>query len=156
MASMNKDFWIHYIPFLSVYRWLASNIGPFESYLPLCLTISEIRMASQIERRLSHIEYSDKICIEAIRGERLPEALGLPVVQHSVIRGIRYHDGFAEELMGSLPAFTRALCARSIMSNRVLPKSQKKNDYIVLLQDEDRLAQPIYPRGPQHFVFPYN
>ncbi|KJJ29148.1 hypothetical protein AFLA70_13g006030 [Aspergillus flavus AF70] len=100
-------------------------------------------MASQIERRLSHIEYSDKICIEAIRGERLPEALGLPVVQHSVIRGIRYHDGFAEELMGSLPAFTRALCARSIMSNRV-PQINQPEDIPYCIWHPDVATEATY------------
>ncbi len=36
-----------------------------------------------------------------------------------VIRGIRHHAGFGEELHGSLPEFTRALNARRIMSGEV-------------------------------------
>lgn len=53
----------------------------------------------------------------AIRGEGVPQNLGLPLARLCVVRGIRYHHGFAQELHGTLDLFTRPLDARSIMSN---------------------------------------
>ena len=45
--------------------------------------------------------------------------LGWVRAQVFVLRGIRTYDGFAEELYGHLPEFTRARNARAKMSNRV-------------------------------------
>lgn len=72
-------------------------------------------------KRLSVTLYNKDDCNSAIRGEKIPIALGLNVTRFSVIRGIRHHDGFAHELRGLLPEFTRALNARAIMSG-VIPE----------------------------------
>ena len=69
-----------------------------------------------MDRLLVH-KYDEEDCLAAIHGQRLPMALGLPLVRLCVVRGIRYHPGFAEELYGLDPLFTRALNARRIMSN---------------------------------------
>ncbi|CAG8894803.1 unnamed protein product [Penicillium egyptiacum] len=45
-----------------------------------------------------------------------------------MVRGIRTHDGFAQELHGHLPEFTGALNARAIMSNRV-PNMRSPDDF---------------------------
>jgi hypothetical protein len=74
-----------------------------------------------LEYRLSLADYNAIECFAAVRGEKVPFALGLPVTRLCVIRGIRYHDGFATGLHGLAdhPDFTRALNARSIMSNDI-------------------------------------
>jgi hypothetical protein len=74
-----------------------------------------------LEERLRITKYSRSECSAAIRGEEVPHALGHPLHRLCVIRGISYHYGFGNELRGLLPAFTRALNARSIMSN-VIPE----------------------------------
>lgn len=58
-------------------------------------------------------------CIAAIRGQRVPPTLDPEIARLCVIRGIRYHDGFASELHGTAIEYTRALNARAIMSNRI-------------------------------------
>jgi hypothetical protein len=58
--------------------------------------------------------------LAAIRGERVPDNPTFRLPRLCLVRGIRTHDGFAQELHGQLPEFTRALNARAIMSNRVL------------------------------------
>lgn len=72
-----------------------------------------------IQTRLRLFKYDRNACKAAIYGERIPHALGLPLTRNCVVRGIRYHDGFGEELRGVLPMFTRALNARSIMSDHI-------------------------------------
>ncbi|EME81303.1 uncharacterized protein MYCFIDRAFT_81375 [Pseudocercospora fijiensis CIRAD86] len=72
-----------------------------------------------LRRRLKTKQYDPDDCIAAIKGQRIPSALGLPLLRLCTIRGIRFNDGFAKDLRGILPSFTRALNARDIMSNRV-------------------------------------
>ncbi|KAJ5522487.1 hypothetical protein N7527_006602 [Penicillium freii] len=55
------------------------------------------------------VRLEDLPCNAAIRGQKVPGALGLKVQRFAVIRGIRHHDGFAHELRGITPEFTRAL-----------------------------------------------
>lgn len=69
--------------------------------------------------RLKAEKYSAKEYAAAINGETVPEALGLHLTRMCMIRGIRYHEGFASDLRGAAPEFTRALNAREIMSNRI-------------------------------------
>ncbi|KAL4811086.1 hypothetical protein BDV18DRAFT_5120 [Aspergillus unguis] len=68
------------------------------------------------ERRLAISKFDPEDCENAIHGRRVPATLGDPVHRYCAIRGIRYHHGFAQELRGVLPEFTRALNARDIMS----------------------------------------
>lgn len=91
------------------------------------MSISE-HAAGDMATRLHLYTYSEAACRAAIRGERVPYELGLPVTRLCFIRGLRYCDGFGEELRGMHPTFTRALNARSIMSNRI--PDIKNNDEI--------------------------
>ncbi len=77
------------------------------------------RGPSTMKERLYIKKYDAHDCLLAIRGEKIPTALGLNVTRLCVIRGIRYHAGFGEELRGLLPEFTRTLNARRIMSGEV-------------------------------------
>ncbi|KAJ0419521.1 hypothetical protein BJY00DRAFT_313910 [Aspergillus carlsbadensis] len=63
----------------------------------------------------------------ALKGEAVPPSLLNFVTVRCLVRGIRYHDGFAKELHNNLeqPMITRALNARAIMSNRV-PETLKQ------------------------------
>ncbi|GFF48409.1 hypothetical protein IFM58399_08293 [Aspergillus lentulus] len=64
-------------------------------------------------------KYNEQDCLLAVRGQRIPKALGEEITQLCVVRGIRYHPGFATELRGLCPKFTRALNARDIMSDKI-------------------------------------
>jgi hypothetical protein len=72
-----------------------------------------------IESRLNFFEYDKSACGAAIRGEKIPHALGLQLTRNCSVHGIRYHPGFGKELRGAFPEFTRALNARSIMRNQI-------------------------------------
>lgn len=101
-------------------------------------------------------KYDEQQLNLAIRGEKVPNCMGLEVARRCVIRGMRYHDGFATELRGMFPEFTRALNARSIMSGRI-PEMQAPEDipyciwYPEVASEETyrRLAQ-IYPQMRYH------
>ncbi|KAL2837090.1 hypothetical protein BJX68DRAFT_273228 [Aspergillus pseudodeflectus] len=69
--------------------------------------------------------------IAALKGEAVPPSLLNFVTVRCLIRGIRYHDGFAKELHNNpeQPMITRALNARAIMSNRVPLMSQEQFPY---------------------------
>ena len=72
-----------------------------------------------------HVQrYNERDCAAAICGFAIPPKLGNDVAKLCTVRGIRYCPGFATELSGALPLFTRALNARSIMSNCVPDMSQ--------------------------------
>lgn len=82
-----------------------------------------------LEDRLKITKFDRKACLAAMKGEEVPFALGDPVHRLCIIRGIRYHHKYGNELHGVLPAFTRALNARSIMSN-VIPASFTSADEV--------------------------
>jgi len=65
--------------------------------------------------------YNPEVCIAALRGVKVPEPEDLDYSTHKlcVIRGIRYHPGFATLLHGTNIEFTHALNARRIMSNDI-------------------------------------
>lgn len=77
-----------------------------------------------MEKRLAMAKYNAEDCNDAIHGTRIPKALGLQVHRLCTIRGIRHHYGFAQELRGVTPEFTRALNARDIMSGIIPTISQ--------------------------------
>jgi hypothetical protein len=74
-------------------------------------------------------KYYQEDCDAAIRGEKIPQNFGSPPMRQCLIRGIRYHHGFATELQGhaKLKDVNRALNARSIMSN-VIPETMASYD----------------------------
>ncbi|KAK5656633.1 hypothetical protein OQA88_4613 [Cercophora sp. LCS_1] len=77
-------------------------------------------MASDdLSARLASQDADLASCISAMRGEKVPWAIGSPVVEFCLIRGMRYHHGFASELKSASPTLTRAWNARRIMSNEV-------------------------------------
>jgi hypothetical protein len=80
-----------------------------------------------MQNRMSGMHIYDNI-IAAIRGQSVPKEPNSLLARLCVIRGIRSHDGFAEELRGYLPEFTRALNARAIMSNRI-PDMEAAEDF---------------------------
>ncbi|KAH8667087.1 hypothetical protein BX600DRAFT_463143 [Xylariales sp. PMI_506] len=73
-------------------------------------------------------------CLAAINGERVPPAAleqGQLALQLCVIRGIRYHYGFAAELRNAgteHPEYIRALNARDIMSD-IIPEIVKPREF---------------------------
>jgi hypothetical protein len=81
-----------------------------------------------IKSRFHLFKYDKSACEAAIRGEEVLYALGLPLTLHCIVRGIRYHHGFGEEFRGMLPVFTRALNARSIMSDRI-PSMSSESEF---------------------------
>lgn len=76
-------------------------------------------MTTITQQNLRSRKYNYEECRSLIRGENIPFSLGLPITRRCAIRGIRYHPGFGKELRGLRPEFTRALNARSIMSDEI-------------------------------------
>ncbi len=84
----------------------------------------------------------------------MPHALGLRLTQLCLIRGIRYHYGFAQELRGTTDEFTRALNARSIMNNIILDISLEKPEdipYCIWFPDvpSEKTCRELAKRYPQ-------
>ncbi|KAJ6073192.1 hypothetical protein N7467_011277 [Penicillium canescens] len=75
-------------------------------------------------KRLTIAKYDAEDCKDAIHGSRIPKTMGEQVHRLCTIRGIRHHYGFAQELRGVTPEFTRALNARDIMSGIIPTISQ--------------------------------
>jgi hypothetical protein len=108
--------------------------------------------APLVSDRLSTQRYNADDCLAAIRGERVPFALGLPLIRLCVIRGIRYHTDFAKDLYGNLPEFTRALNARMIMSNVIPDMDDAPEDEIpYCIWHPDVASQSTYRRLVQRF-----
>lgn len=80
-----------------------------------------------LERRVAIVKFNKEDCEDAIHGRRLPATFGHQVHRLCIIRGIRYHYGFAQELRGLTPEFTRALNARDIMSG-IIPTISKPDE----------------------------
>lgn len=77
-----------------------------------------------IEARLKIKKYSSDECNAAIHGQQIPVALGYELNRLSVFRGILHYHGFAQELRGVTPEFTRALNARDIMTGIIPTMSE--------------------------------
>lgn len=72
-----------------------------------------------LNTRLAKQDVDMASCVAAMRGERVPLALGSPLIQFCLIRGIRYHPNFADDVRHATPALSRAWNARRIMSNEI-------------------------------------
>ncbi|KAF1985683.1 alpha/beta-hydrolase [Aulographum hederae CBS 113979] len=70
--------------------------------------------------------FTTRDCLAAIRGESVPRRLGVLAARRAVVSGIRHHPGFATVLHGTCGEFTRALNARSIMSD-IIPDMDMDN-----------------------------
>lgn len=77
-----------------------------------------------MEKRLAIAKYDAESCKDAIYGSRILETLGEQVHRLYTIRGIQHHYGFAQELRGVAPEFTRALNAWDIISGTIPTISQ--------------------------------
>ena len=95
------------------------------------------------KKSLSNERYNAKECFLAIRGQCIPQTLGEEITRLCVIRGIRYHPGFAKELHGLLPEFTRALNSRDIMSNK-LPEMNDPEDFPYCIWYPDTATEATY------------
>lgn len=103
-----------------------------------------------LTERLRITEYSRSACFAAIRGEAIPYALGHPLHRLCVVRGIRYHYGFGTELHGVLSVFTRALNARSIMSN-VLPELESPDTIPYCIWHPETASEDTYRKLVQKY-----
>jgi hypothetical protein len=78
---------------------------------------------------LQDFRFNQRVLEDAINGFRVPEYLGLELVQLCVVAGIRRHAGFSHELRGLTPRFTRALNAQAIMYSRDIPDMNDPEDF---------------------------
>uniref|UniRef100_A0A093V921 Putative killer plasmid pGKl-2 protein 1 n=1 Tax=Talaromyces marneffei PM1 TaxID=1077442 RepID=A0A093V921_TALMA len=74
--------------------------------------------------RLRSLAFNMGEARDALRGKTVPKSLGRRVTRLCVIRGIRYHEQFAEhpdleQMRQYVPEISRALNARAIMSNKI-------------------------------------
>lgn len=100
--------------------------------------------------RLNIKKFSREDATAAVKGERIPDALGLPLLRLCTIRGIRYHDGFGHELRGVTDEFTRALNARAIMSNRV-PEIKDEQEIPYCIWHPEVATEETYRRVVQKY-----
>lgn len=84
-------------------------------------------------------------CKLAMRGKKVPTNFEHDVVKYCIIRGIRYHPGFALELQDRLPEFRRALNARSIMSNEI-PEMTNSDEFPYCFWHPDVASEETYCR----------
>ncbi|KAF5014971.1 hypothetical protein F66182_13857, partial [Fusarium sp. NRRL 66182] len=79
-----------------------------------------------MEARLRSLAFDMREAKDALRGKTVPKSLGRKVTRLCVIRGIRYHEQFAEhpdleQIRQYVPDIARAINARAIMSNKIPP-----------------------------------
>lgn len=78
-----------------------------------------------LSQRLDSQQYDRQDILKALRGEKLPEHLGYPLIKLCTISGILHSPTFADGEAAPLrhlpehPEFTRALNARAIMCNHI-------------------------------------
>ena len=94
-------------------------------------------------KRLTATYYSEEECELALQGRQIPQGLGRKVTQACVVRGIRRHPGFATELHGTLPIFTRALNARRIISDSI-PDMTEPEEFPYCIWYPDVAKESIY------------
>lgn len=110
-----------------------------------------ISTRASLEERLHITHYSRSACLAALRGVEVPYALGHPLHRLCTTRGIRYRPGFGQELHGVLPIFTRALNARSIMSNAV-PVLESPKDVPYCIWHPATASEEIYRELAQRYA----
>lgn len=85
--------------------------------------------------------------------KKLPHALESPTTRLCIIRGIRYHNGFATELYSQdreYPEFTRALNARSIMSGTI-PDMNEPHEFPHCIWHPDIASEATYRELAQRY-----
>jgi hypothetical protein len=98
-----------------------------------------------LEERLHIKHYDASECSAAIRGEKVPFALGFPVTRLCVLRGIRYHSGLGSELrvIPDHPEFTGTLNARLIIDN-VIPDTASPEEFAYCIWHPDVAREETY------------
>lgn len=88
---------------------------------------------NSMEDRLRSLAFDMREAKEALHGKTVPKSLGRRVTRLCVIRGIRYHEQFAEhpdleQMRQYVPEIRRAINARAIMSNKIpsMPEAQDR------------------------------
>ncbi|PGH26848.1 hypothetical protein AJ80_01429 [Polytolypa hystricis UAMH7299] len=108
--------------------------------------VEELRTTNLSLPEIFHLEYYHaEECAAAIRGEKVPYCLGHLVARLCVLRGIRYHAGFATEFrdLSDHPEFSRALNARSIMSNDI-PNMTSPEEFPYCIWHPDVATEETY------------
>lgn len=102
------------------------QIGLLINYIvqsPFNNIVSMANNPATLNERLRSMAFSASEAHDAIRGVAIPNSLGRRAMRLCIIRGIRYHDAFANgpqaQALREWPEFARALNARAIMSNSV-------------------------------------
>ncbi|KGQ09459.1 hypothetical protein BBAD15_g5206 [Beauveria bassiana D1-5] len=100
-----------------------------------------------LRQRLRAMTFSASEARDAIRGVAVPDTLGRRVMRLCVIRGIRYHEEFAQsrqaQALRAWPEFARALNARAIMSNSV-PDMARDDDVPYCIWHPDTATEDTY------------
>lgn len=101
-----------------------------------------------ISNAFQNVKYNYGECLQAIRGIKLPANLGSRIARICAVRGIRHHAAFATiaKILHGLPEcpeITRALNARSIMSN-VIPEMSNPNDVPYCIWHPDLATESTY------------
>jgi hypothetical protein len=86
-------------------------------------------MAHPRQSALQDLRFNQRVLEDAINGVRIPDYLGLELVQLCVVAGIRRNAGFGHELRGLAPRFTRALNAQAIMYSREIPDMNDPEEF---------------------------
>ncbi|THX56761.1 hypothetical protein D6D11_03400 [Aureobasidium pullulans] len=86
-------------------------------------------MAHPRQSALQDFRLNQRVLQDAINGVRIPDYLGLELVQLCVVAGIRRNVGFGYELRGLTPRFTRALNAQAIMYSRDIPDMKDPEEF---------------------------
>lgn len=111
---------LNLFPRASSYLIMPSKDKPRKPHPPLDQVPLEIRIKIK--------KFSPDVCNAAIHGQKIPVALGYEMNRFSVIRGIRHHPGFGQDLCGVTPEFTCALNARDIMSG-IIPTMSEPDEF---------------------------
>ncbi|KAJ9615590.1 hypothetical protein H2200_001665 [Cladophialophora chaetospira] len=85
-------------------------------------------LTDQFTESLKIKKFDQHECLSALRGEAVPKALGFESTQLCVVRGILHYPGFGSALHNVTPRITRALNARSIMSD-IIPDMTAQEDF---------------------------
>ncbi|OAA45952.1 hypothetical protein BBO_03593 [Beauveria brongniartii RCEF 3172] len=105
------------------------------------------KIPATLRERLRDMTFSASEARDAIRGVAVPNAVGRRAMRLCVIRGIRYHDEFAQspqaQALRPWPEFARALNARAIMSDSV-PDMARDDDVPYCIWHPDTATEDTY------------
>lgn len=116
-------------------------------------TAVQLRSKEYEEEREKRLRRFDMSWIkDALWGFRIPPTMELELAQRAVIRGIRYRDGFAQELHGTDLRLTRPMNVQAIMNNRI-PNMPESDEFPYCIwhpnipsQDTCRALLQLYPQ----------